>query len=269
MLLPELAEREATGRTREIYEEMKHLGGVPMVALIFRHLATLPGALEWTWDAIGPAWRAGRLQQAAWKIAREVPLKPLARIRPPVLVALGIDEEAKQGIRHVVTAYDRANPENMLSILCLLRLLNGSQGAGNVQVSPPWTPPAAPGPLPPMIDLASMPAEISALFDLLATPGQGDGPRVVQSLYRHFGHLPGFLALVVTLVRHRLDDGSIEREANQVHSRMSREADEIVSSLSAPAAPHPGIEPVCRRFSGTVIPQMIVVGRLLSEALPR
>jgi hypothetical protein len=259
MLLPELPERDATGRTKQIYEEMKHLGGVPMVALIFRHLATLPGALEWTWDAIGPAWRAGRLQQAAWKIAREVPLKPLARIRPPVLVALGIDEEARQGIRHVVTAYDRANPENMLSILCLLRLLNGSQGAGSIQVSTPWTPPTAPGLLPPMIDVATMPAEISALFDLLATPGQTEGPRVVQSLYRHFGHMPGFLALVVTLVRHRLDDGSIEREANQIHSRMSREADDIVSSLSAPAAPHPGIEPV----------QMIVVGRLLNDALPR
>jgi hypothetical protein len=271
MLLPELPERDATGRTKEIYEEMKHLGGVPMVALIFRHLATLPGALEWTWDAIGPAWRAGRVQQAAWKIAREVPLKPLARIRPPVLVALGLDEEARQGIRHVVTAYDRANPENMLSILCLLRLLNGASARAPSPASGEgsWVPPPAPGPLPPMIDVATMPSEISALFDLLATPGQTEGPRVVQSLYRHFGHLPGFLALVVTLVRHRLDDGSIEREANQIHSRMSREADDIVSSLSAPAAPHPGIEPVCRRFTGTVIPQMIVVGRLLNEALPR
>ena len=77
--LTELSERDARGDTAAIYAEMKRLGGVPMVALIFRHLATLPGALEWTWGAIGPAWRDGRLQEAAWKIARETPMEPSSK----------------------------------------------------------------------------------------------------------------------------------------------------------------------------------------------
>ena len=74
--LAELAEREATGEKAKIYEEMRRLGGVPMVALIFRHLATLPGAVEWMWTAIGPAWRTGQLQEAAWQVARDAPLQP-------------------------------------------------------------------------------------------------------------------------------------------------------------------------------------------------
>ena len=56
-----------------------------------------------------------------------------------------------------------------------------------------------------------MPPEISDLFDLVAAPGEPGGPRVIQSLYRHFGHQPAFLALAITLVRQRFDDGSIER----------------------------------------------------------
>ena len=60
--LPELSERDAVGEKAAIYAEMKRLGGVPMVALIFRHLATIPGGIEWTWGAIVPAWREGRLQ---------------------------------------------------------------------------------------------------------------------------------------------------------------------------------------------------------------
>jgi len=75
--LAELAERDAAGEQADIYAQMRRLGGVPMVALIFRHLATLPGALEWMWGAIGPAWRTGQLQEAAWNVASEVSLEPV------------------------------------------------------------------------------------------------------------------------------------------------------------------------------------------------
>jgi hypothetical protein len=68
-LLAELAERDATGEKGAIYSEIRRLGGVPMVALIFRHLATLPGTLEWAWGVVGPSWRAGlvRLPRFAFK----------------------------------------------------------------------------------------------------------------------------------------------------------------------------------------------------------
>lgn len=267
MLLAELAESEATGRTREIYGEMKHLGGVPMVALIFRHLATLPGALEWTWDAIGPAWRAGWLQEAAWRIAREAPLVPVAPVPRAALAMLGVDAAGEREIHAVLDAYNRANPENMLSVLCVLRLLRGASATDSLKARA-WTPPPAPGPLVPMADVATLPREVSHVLDLVAAPGPPGGPRVVQSLYRHFGHRPAFLALAVTLLRQRFDDGSIGRSVEAIAAAMNREADGIVLALSAPPSPHPGIEIACSRFGGGVIPQMIVVGRLLEEALP-
>ena len=272
MLLPELPESEARGRTREIYEEMKYLGAVPMPALIFRHIATLPGALEWLWDTIAPAWRTGRVQEAAWRIARDAPLKPIARIPRPALRAFAVDERGEREVRDVLAAYNRANPENMLTILCALRLLDG-QAAPSAARAPgegaPWTPPPSTAPIVPMIDVKNMPAEVSDVLDLVAAPGPPGGPRVVQSLYRHFGHRPAFLAAVVTLLRERFDDGSIDRAVADLHADMSREADAITQGLCVRACPQPVIEDVCRRFSSGVIPQMIVVGRLLEDALPR
>ncbi len=265
-LLTELAERDATGETARIYEEMRHLGGVPMVALIFRHLATLPGALGWMWAALGPAWRSGRLQETAWRIAREAPLEPIARIRPEALAALGVDEAGLREIRDVLVAYNRANPENMLTIQCVLRLIDGARATASFEPRA-WTPPPAPGPLPPMVNPKDFTPEVAALLDLVAAPGEPGAPRVVQSLYRHLVHRPAFLALAVTLLRERVDDGSIDRSVGQIRSAMSVAADDIVRSISAPPAPHAGIRPVCSRFGGAIIPQMILVGRLLEMGL--
>ena len=40
----EIAEADATGRTREIYDDFKASIGLPMVNLVYRHMATTP---EW------------------------------------------------------------------------------------------------------------------------------------------------------------------------------------------------------------------------------
>jgi len=266
-LLAELPESQASGEIAKIYAEMKHLGAVPMVALIFRHIATLPGALDWAWNALGPAWRQGRLQEAGWQVAATAPLQPIATMPREVLAALGVDDAGLREVRIVVAAYNAANPENMLSILCLLRLLDGAQASAPFAPRE-WIPPAAPGPLVAMTDVSTMSAEVSALLDLVAAANPGGGPRVVQSLYRHFGHRPAFLALVVTLLRQRFDDGTLDRSVDAVRAAMKATADEIVRGLSAPPAPV-GLRAVCEHFSGAVIPQMIVVGRLLDRSLPR
>jgi hypothetical protein len=119
-----------------------------------------------------------------------------------------------------------------------------------------------------MVDVATMPRELSDVLDLVAAPGEPGGPRVIQSLYRHFGDRPAFLALAITLLRQRFDDGSIDRGVAGIAASMNAAAIELSRALSAPPAPHPGIGEACARFGGGVIPQMIVVGRLLEAALP-
>ena len=265
-LLAELSERDATGEKAAIYAEIRRLGGVPMVALIFRHLATRPGVLEWAWAALGPAWRSGLLQEAAWRISREAPLEPIAAMPREALAALGVDASAIADIRSVLESYNRANPENMLSMLCLARLLGGTQGALGFAARS-WTPPAAPRLPLPMVDVATMDPRLSALLDLVAAPGEPGAPRVVQSLYRHLAQQPAYLALAVTLLRQRFDDGSIDAATAAIAQAMNEAADEIARSLDAPSVPDPAIRHVVERFSGAVIPQMIVVGRLLDDSI--
>jgi len=237
-----------------------------MVALIFRHLATRDGVLEWAWEAIGPAWRTGSLQEAAWRIAREERLAPIAPVPFAALAPLGVEGGDLRAIHAVLEAYNRANPENMLTILCALRLLRGA--TASVPTRPrAWVPPPAPGPLPPMAHPDTYSPEIASVLDLVAAPGESGSPRVVQSLYRHFVHRPAFLALAITLLRQRFDDGAIARSVSNTYARMAVAADDIVRTLSAPPAPHDTFRPTCERFSGAVIPEMIVVGRLLSESL--
>ena len=265
--LAELAERDATGERAAIYAEMKRLGGVPMVALIFRHLATLPGGLEWAWSAVGPAWKTGRLQEAAWRIASKASLEPLPPLPRAALTALDIDDAALQEIRAVLRAYNLANPENLLSVLCLERMLGGATAVKTAEPRD-WVPPVAPGPLVPMIDVAKAPAKVAALLDLVATSGDDGGPRLVQSFYRHLGHRPAFLALVVTLLSPRIHDGSIAHSAATIRASMAAMAQRLTQSMSALPAPHPGVSAALQRFGGSVIPQMIVVGALLERALP-
>ena len=97
-----------------------------MVALVFRHLATFPGSLDWAWRALAPAWRSGLLQETAWRLARDVPVPALAPMTGERLAALQVDAAGLAGLRAVTGAYNRANPLNLLSTLSLLRLVDGA-----------------------------------------------------------------------------------------------------------------------------------------------
>jgi hypothetical protein len=266
--LAELPEACATGTTREIYSEIKRLGAVPMVALVYRHLATLPGALEWAWSAIRPLMTSGRLQEDAWRLACDVRSDPVVAIPPEALRALGMDEAAVREIHDVVDAYNRANPVNLLVLTCLALVADGAAPAAAPSGSDrAWVPPPPIRPLRPMIDPASIPA---AVLDLLARLSPGGGPsgtRLVPSLYRHFGDRPHVLALLGTLLLPRFEDGSIDRGIESIRCVVADAAADLRPGLIARTAPHPDISGVLERF-GRTIPEMIVVGGLLKEALP-
>ena len=58
--VPSILESEATGKVAEIYVDIRRVLGASIVNLIWRNLATIPDALEWTWSAarqlyLGPA----------------------------------------------------------------------------------------------------------------------------------------------------------------------------------------------------------------------
>src|SRR3954466_2712339 len=97
-MLPELSEDAATGRIAEIYHEIRLFSGVPYVSSLQRYLATLPGVLEWAWDALRPALVSGVVSETGWRLARSLRLDAAAPSSP---TALGFVPDDVAAIRNI------------------------------------------------------------------------------------------------------------------------------------------------------------------------
>jgi len=52
--VPSVLEADAKGEIADIYADIRKVLGTSVVNLIWRNLATMPGALEWTWSTVRP-----------------------------------------------------------------------------------------------------------------------------------------------------------------------------------------------------------------------
>ena len=109
-MLAELAEADAPPEIASIYAEMRHTTGAPMVALIWRHLATMPGVLAEVWRGLGPLYRSGRLQDAAWRAAAVNVQAAPADVGRARLIAAGLNDAGIAAFERVLEAYNRVNP---------------------------------------------------------------------------------------------------------------------------------------------------------------
>ena len=272
-LLAELSEEQARGDIQQIYQEIRHLSAVPMVALIWRHLATLPGTLEWAWNFLAPAMRAGVLQQIAWDLAEKARIPRQATIDVAALRAVGMSEEDQRGITDTLDAYNRANPVNIVMVRCLSLHLAGKTGATHSQDWPHWQPPPAPPALLPMINPEAMSPTVHALALLLTDRRSDAAPStLLPSLYRHLAHWPAFLGFASVLVPPEFE--AIDAAAAQMRQQVDLKCASLTSRL-VPAADQPA--PTGQQSTQLIraleqfsirIPEMVVIGNLLRAALP-
>lgn len=271
-LLAELPEGEAGGEVRHIYGEIRRLSGVPMVALIWRHLATVPGVLEWAWSILEPGLRAGALQQAAWQSAAQARIPRQPAIPAAALRAAGIGEADQRRITDVLDAYNRANPVNLVMVRCLSLHLAGDVGAQRQQAWPEWQPPPPPAPLPPMVNPDAMTPAVRAVAMLLTDRGASAAPsNLWPSLYRHLAHWPAFLGFGAVVIPPEF--AAIDAAA----ARMRQQVDEAAAAIAPRLPGAPGRAPsgeqarqlqsAIAQFSGR-IPEMAVIGNVLRAALP-
>ena len=76
--VPAITEAEATGNIAAIYTDIRATLGVPVVNLIWRHLAVFPDGLPWAWESLKPLYASGAIagQAAALRAGLEVPVLP-------------------------------------------------------------------------------------------------------------------------------------------------------------------------------------------------
>jgi hypothetical protein len=272
--LPELPEAEATGTKREIYEEIKRLCGVPIVALIYRHLATIPGGLEWTWSLLRPAMTAGLLQERAWELADRTSIPRMLSIPCPALRLVGITREDEASITQVITAFNRSNPVNIMALRCLCSHLNGD-GAGVENRTLPmrhWSPPPISPSLPPMVDPNEMQPALRQVVASFKTRGDPQESPLWPSLYRHLAQWPGLLAIVAVTLKPHFNQ--IDQVTARFRSEIDLAAAELAGAMTPPCDIAPPDVEQRRQLQSAIddftmmIPEMVVVGAMLQQALP-
>src|SRR5258707_9460271 len=102
--VPSVLESEARGEIADIYADIRKVLGTSVVNLIWRNLATMPGALSWTWATVRPLY-LGAAPGHAESVRRGVALPELPGFSADTLLAASIDESDRAIIRNVLDSY--------------------------------------------------------------------------------------------------------------------------------------------------------------------
>ncbi len=270
-LLAELPEDRATGRIAEIYEEIRRFSGVPYVSSLQRYVATMPGALEWAWDAIRPALASGTISETGWRLARNVRIPSARPLSSNALNAWGIDAAGLAAVRNVAENFVRVSPVNLMTGASLALLLTGTRPSGS-GFSGAWTPPAMLAPMLGNVDPLTQDTSTRALLMRFVT--EVDGKPFVPALYRQLAHWPGALAWLADELAPRF--GSPETNAARAAFRAAARAaaPDIVARLPPIASEGMPDAATTQRILTTIdryaetSPEMTMFGQLILDALP-
>lgn len=244
MPLAEVREADASPDVSAIYGELRQAYGLPLVNLIWRHLAALEGALPWAWETVRPA----------------LPLLPAARER--VAAALEVPTLPVGGkAAALAAAYNRGNLSNLILLTALLR---GKQGdAPPLPAAPPVEMLPEPPPLP---KLDALPEEVARDVRALGALHGHEGG-VIPTLYIHLANWPALLKPLYASLSPMMATGRIAALREAAIAAASVEAEKLRPYLAAPSGPPAEALAAARaalaQFTTRVIPEMVPIGLMM------
>ena len=269
--VPAITEAEATGNIAAIYTDIRATLGVPVVNLIWRHLAVFPEGLPWAWESLKPLYASGAIagQAAALRAGLEVPALPA--LSGPALAAAGISNDALTRITMILRSYERSNALNMIAHSALLARLEGKSPTGGEPAPPLHDGDLIEGELPALLTLDAMAPTVRALVvDLNRIGGHEE---ILASMYRHLAHWPAYLALVHVLIAPFGAEGKLEPLISNVIADGRRRATKIAGGLASPEkTPSQDIQKDLRhalaQFVQGPIAKMITIVPLIRQSMP-
>lgn len=267
--LPELREADAPPEIVAIYAALRQASAVPLVNLIYRHLATLPGVLPWVWQAIRPPLEDGRLAGARERLVAALPVPEAVPLPRKAASAAGLAPGDLAAVAALVETYNRGNLTNLLLLTALRRALEDAPAVSALSPPPVLPRPAmlpAPPPLPRLADLP--PRLRAAVLGLAARHGESG---VVPSLYLHLAHWPDLPAALPDWLDAALLPASLSAGRDAVVVLATAEADGLRPGLGmegeVPGGHRAKVLAAMDRFTLRVIPEMIPVGLALRRVL--
>lgn len=269
-----VTEQGATGPTAEIFADIRQTLDVEVVNLIWRHLATMPGGLEWVWTSLKPLYHDAAIAPAA-HIRSHAPLPLVPALSQDTLHAAGIDAGALAAIGAILDSYQHTNA---LALVCLSAFLarfdrstarpEPTMSALSNTIIPYMT--SGRATLPRLIPLAEMPEALANLIHELNGFGEDTDPALTASMYRHLAHWPSYLALIRTLLVPLHQSGAL----GSLVAATRRLGDDVGAHLAnriSTSAPRQPVDPVLaavRRFVRHPIARMTGICALIRRATP-
>jgi len=275
-LITEVLEKDASGEIAHIYAEIRRLWGVPNVTTIVRHVASVPGALEWYWSIIGPANECGDFQEAALEMVDTLATEPMRPLPELALRAMGVDASAERQLQDVYAAYDRNNRPNLLFVCVLRQLLRGALTDGTYEgAGTEWIPPAEAPSLVRMVQADEMAPDLLALAQAIGSWGFPEGTAFLPGVYRHLANWPAYLSYAGAQIWPYLESGEILKAGTDIANDAAVAADAFIERLpSAGVGLAPPEAEQAEHMLAVLdsltqkVPEMIVICKLLGDALP-
>jgi hypothetical protein len=265
--VPSVLEADARGEIADIYADIRKVLGTSVVNLIWRNLATMPGALQWTWSTVRPLY-LGDAPRHAEAVRQTIALPDWPGFSTDTLLAAGVDETERALIRDVLDSYQYTNA---LALVVLSALLAHYEPRPADAVEPADTAPKPSGTkIPELPPIDALDPEVAALVGELNSFGEDTEPQLIASMYRHLAYWPAYLALVRTMLAPLQRQGRLNaltlstRALGHAHGAM------LAAQLkpSAPPDTLKGALASCRRFVEHPIARMTGLCALIRRATP-
>ena len=274
--VPAVTEADAPAATAAIFADIRKTLHVDVVNLVWRHLATMPGALEWVWQTIKPLYLGPALEPAD-TLRSGLKLPHVPPLSVDALSSAGIDRDSLISIHAILNSYHHTNA---LALTCFSAFLVRLQAPGRFSSITPAAETHYPDQiaaflanptLPRLPSSTEMPVPVGRLVFELNSFGEDSDPALVASMYRHLSYWPSYLALIRTLLAPLHENGQLTRLVATTRQEGELQGCELAASLptlSPPADTRPVFEAI-RRFVDHPIARMTGICALIRQATPR
>jgi hypothetical protein len=265
--VPSILESEATGEIAAIYVDIRQVLGTSVVNLIWRNLATLPGALEWTWLAVKPLY-LGPAPGYAESIRRTIELPLVPPFSHDILAAAGLSDDDTAAIRDILDSYHYTNA---LALVALSALIMHFEPTQQETVRPlDGAPRPLRAKLPDLPTMQSLKPEVARLIQELNSYGEDTDKSLIASMYRHLGYWPTYLSLVRTMLVPLETKGQLHALTRSIRLLARSHGRALAQHLKPTAAPDTAQQALasCRRFVEHPISRMTGICSLIRKAIP-
>ena len=262
--VPAIAESEATGETAEIYDDIRSALGIGVVNLIWRHLATIDGALPWAWQAVRPLYAGGTAAAEGDALLAGLELPDLPPWPASALQAAGVGEDDLPTVRAILDSYNRGNATNLVALSTLVTgpAETPPQGAAS-PLQPILPPETISTPIPPLPALDALPAATRDLVMALSDLASGPQDRIVPSLYRHLADWPGYLALTWTALAPLDRAGRLRTMGDRALGQAAWHARRLDTAVAERPENDAAVSAAIEEFRRSAISRMVPIAMIL------